>query len=159
MPATKLKQFLDEKRARYTSIRHSPAYTAQETAALAHIPGQELAKTVMVLIDGEMAMAVLTATRRLDLELLRGAAGAETVTLASEREFKGIFPDCEVGAMPPFGRLYGLKVYADRALAEDEQIAFSAGSHAELIQMSYRDFERLAEPMVANLAAQRKVNE
>ncbi len=156
MPAKKLKRFLDDHNVRYVSIQHSPAFTAQETAASAHIPGRELAKTVMIRIDSVMAMAVLTATKRLDLESLRQAAGAEAVALASEAEFKSIFPDCEVGAMPPFGNLYGGKVYADKALAEDEQIAFNAGSHAELIQMAYTDFERLAEPVVASLAAWRR---
>ena len=155
MPGTKLKQFLDENQVRYVSIRHSPAYTAQEIAASAHIPGRELAKTVMVKIDGTMAMAVLAAPARLDLALLRRAAGARSVTLADEKEFCGAFPDCEPGAMPPFGNLYGLKVYIDRALAEDRQIAFNAGSHAELIQMDYHQFERLVQPVVANLSAER----
>ena len=152
MPSTKLKRFLDENRVRYVSIRHSPAFTAQETAASAHIPGRELAKTVMVKIDGTMAMAVLAAPNRLDLELLRRAAGARSVALADEKEFSSAFPDCEPGAMPPFGNLYGLRVYVDQTLAEDRQIAFSAGSHAELIQMDYQQFEKLAEPVVANLS-------
>jgi Ala-tRNA(Pro) deacylase len=153
MPSTKLKRFLDENQVRYVSIRHSPAFTAQETAASAHIPGRELAKTVMVKIDGTMAMAVLAAPNRLDLELLRRAAGARSVKLADEKEFSSEFPDCEPGAMPPFGNLYGLKVYVDETLAEDRQIAFNAGSHAELIQMDYQQFEQLAEPVVANLSA------
>lgn len=153
MPSTKLKRFLDENQVRYVSIRHSPAFTAQETAASAHIPGRELAKTVMVKIDGTMAMAVLAAPNRLDLELLRRAAGARSVKLAGEKEFSSEFPDCEPGAMPPFGNLYGLRVYVDQALAEDRQIAFNAGSHAELIQMDYQQFEQLAEPVVANLSA------
>jgi Ala-tRNA(Pro) deacylase len=152
MPATKLKEFLDKQHVRYLSIRHSPAYTASEIAALAHIPGRELAKTVMVRIDGTMAMAVLPATKRLDLELLKQAAEAQTVALASEQEFASMFPDCEVGAMPPFGNLYGLKVHADEYLAQDEEIAFNAGTHYELIQMAYQDFARLVEPKVASLA-------
>ena len=152
MPSAKLKRFLDENQVRYVSIRHSPAFTAQETAASAHIPGRELAKTVMVKIDGTMAMAVLAASNRLDLELLRRAAGARSVKLASEKEFSSAFPDCEPGAMPPFGNLYGLRVYVDETLAEDRQIAFNAGSHAELIQMDYQRFEQLAEPVVANLS-------
>jgi Ala-tRNA(Pro) deacylase len=155
MPGTKLKQFLDENQVRYVSIRHSPAFTAQETAASAHIPGRELAKTVMVKIDGTMAMAVLAAPKRLDLELLRQAAGAEKVSLADEKEFSSEFPDCEPGAMPPLGNLYGLKVYVDEQLSEDQQIAFNAGSHAELIQMDYEQFERLVQPVVACLSAQK----
>jgi Ala-tRNA(Pro) deacylase len=159
MPAATLKRFLDENRVRYVSIRHSPTYTAQEIAASAHVPGRELAKTVMVTIDGVLAMAVLPATAMLDLDLLKQAAGAKQVTLANEREFQDRFPDCEVGAMPPFGNLYDLKVYSDASLAEDEKIAFNAGSHAELIQLAYQDFERLVEPVVANLAYGRQARE
>jgi len=155
MPAAKLKRFLDENHVRYVSIQHSPAYTAQETAASAHIPGRELAKTVIVQIDGTIAMAVLPSTTMLNLEQLRKFAGAQAVALASEEEFKSTFPDCEIGAMPPFGNLYGLRVYADKTLAEDEQIAFNAGGHAELIQLAYRDFERLVAPAVADLSARR----
>ncbi|MHC4179706.1 MAG: aminoacyl-tRNA deacylase [Planctomycetota bacterium] len=155
MPGTKLKQFLDENQVRYVSIRHSPAFTAQETAASAHIPGRELAKTVMVKIDGKMAMAVLAAPKRLDLELLRRAAGGKKVSLADEKEFSSVFPDCEPGAMPPLGNLYGLKVYVDESLTEDRQIAFNAGSHAELIQMDYQDFQRLVQPVAANFSARR----
>ena len=152
MPAAKLKQFLDTNNVRYLSIRHSPAYTAQEIAALAHIPGRELAKTVMVKIDGSMAMAVLPATKRLDLDALKQVAGAQTTSLASEQEFARMFPDCEPGAMPPFGNLYGMKVYADQTLTADEHIAFNAGTHAELVQMTYADFARLVQPAVATLS-------
>ena len=152
MPAAKLRKFLDENAVRYVSIQHSPAYTAQETAASAHVPGRELAKTVMVKIDGNMAMAVLPATKRLDLDRLRAAAGAESAALANEAEFRSTFPDCEVGAMPPFGNLYGLDVYVEESLAEDEQIAFNAGSHAELIQLAYEDFRRVVAPRVGKLA-------
>ncbi len=155
MPGPKLKQFLDENQVRYVSIRHSPAFTAQETAASAHIPGRELAKTVMVKIDGKMAMAVLAAPKRLDLESLRRAADANSVTLAGEKEFSSEFPDCEPGAMPPLGNLYGLKVYVDESLTEDRQIAFNAGSHAELIQMDYHQFERLVQPVVTNFSTQK----
>ncbi len=152
MPAKKLKRFLDENHVRYVSIRHSPAYTAQETAASAHIPGRELAKTVMLFVDGEMAMAVLPSTRMLDLELLRHQIDAESVTLATENQFKDRFPDCEAGAMPPFGNLYRVPVYVDRSLTLDDQIAFNAGSHAELIQLAYEDFDNLVHPIVAEFA-------
>ncbi len=152
MPATKLKRFLDENEVPYESIRHFVAYTAQETAASAHIRGRELAKTVMVKIDGRMAMAVLPATRRLDLDRLVHAAGAGQAALSTEREFSQMFSDCEPGAMPPFGNLYGMDVYVDTHLAQDEHIAFNAGTHEELIQISYCDFERLVGPTVADLA-------
>jgi Ala-tRNA(Pro) deacylase len=152
MPAKKLKQFLDANHVRYLSIQHSPAFTAQEIAASAHIPGREVAKTVMVKLDGTMAMAVLAATKKLDLELLERAAGVRAATLATEREFRDMFPDCEVGAMPPFGNLYGMRVFVDDLLTADETIAFNAGTHSELIQMSYADFARLVQPTVGRLA-------
>jgi Ala-tRNA(Pro) deacylase len=153
MPAQKLKEFLDSEKVKYVSIGHSVAYTAQEIAASAHIPGQELAKTVVVKLDGEMVLAVLPATARVDLELLRKASGAKSAELARENEFAGIFPGCELGAMPPFGNLYGLEVFVAQRLAEDDYIAFNAGTHTELIQMSYADFERLARPRVLKLSA------
>ena len=153
MPVHTLKKFLDEHHIKYVVISHSPAYTAQEIAASAHVRGKELAKTVMLKVDGHLAMAVLPASRHIDFELLREAVGARTVGLASEREFKGLFPECEVGAMPPFGNLYGLKTYVADALAEDDTIAFNAGTHTELIRMPYRDFARLVNPMVLEFAA------
>jgi Ala-tRNA(Pro) deacylase len=148
MPAQKLKKFLDDNKIRYVRIIHSPAYTAQEIAATAHIPGKELAKTVVVKLDGELAMAVLPAPAQVDTEALAKAAGAKQVGLATEEEFKDAFPECEIGGMPPFGNLYGMSVYADESLAEDEQIAFNAGSHAELIRMDYKDFASLVKPKV-----------
>jgi Ala-tRNA(Pro) deacylase len=157
MSAQKLKQFLDANGVRYQAIPHFTAYTAQETAASAHVHGRELAKTVMVRIDGRPAMAVLPATKRLDPERLREAAAARGVTLLSEREFKDLFPDCEVGAMPPFGNLYDLPVFVDASLSFDDHIAFNAGSHEELIQLDYQDFERLVRPRVAGLAYEARV--
>jgi Ala-tRNA(Pro) deacylase len=148
MPARKLKEFLDRYHTKYVSISHSPAYTAQEIAALAHIPGREMAKTVMVKLDGEMAMAVLPASSRLDLALLKEASGARQVELATESQFQNLFPDCEIGAMPPFGNLYGMPVYVAQKLADDQDIAFTAGTHSELIRMDYGDFERLVQPSV-----------
>lgn len=152
MPIDTLTRFLDENKVEYVTIRHSPAYTAQKIAAAAHIPGREVAKTVMVNMDGKMAMAVLRATDQVDLDLLRGAAKAKSVKLATEDDFKDAFKGVELGAMPPFGNLYGMDVYADEALTKDEQIAFNAGSHTELLQLDYADFERLAKPKVANFS-------
>lgn len=153
MPATKLKEFLDSHHVKYVSITHSPAFTAQEIAALAHVSGKELVKTVMVKIDGRMAMAVLPASRKVDFNLLKEAAGAASVELAGEADFKGMFPDCETGAMPPFGNLYGMTVFADQSLLKDEEIAFNAGSHSELIRLAYKDFEALARPTLAQFSA------
>src|SRR5579864_1917758 len=136
-----LREFLDRNRIQYVVISHSVAYTAQGIAALTHIPGKELAKTVIVKVDGTYAMAVVPASRQLDLALLRGAAHAKTVSVAYEAEFKGRFPDCETGAMPPFGNLYGMPVYARESLSHDPEIAFNAGSHRELYRLSWKDFD------------------
>ena len=152
MPVEKLKEFLDKNNIKYVSIKHSLAYTAQQIAASAHIHGKELAKTVIVKIDGKMAMAVLPANFRIDLDLLKKISGGKTVELASEEEFQENFPGCAPGAMPPFGNLYDMQVYADKSLSEDEEIAFNAGSHTELIRLSYKDYERLVKPKLVKIA-------
>ena len=154
MSSTKLKEYLDQENIKYTTINHSTAYTAQEVAQLAHIPGDEMAKTVIVKIDNKQAMVVLPATEHIDLELLGGALGAKNVSLATEAEFMPQFSDCEIGAMPPFGNLYHMDVYVEEALSQDEMIAFNACSHDELIEMSYVDFARLAKPEVFRISTQ-----
>ena len=148
MPATKLKEFLDSHNIKYVSITHSKAYTAQGIAAAAHISGKELAKTVMIAIDGEMAMAVLPASEQVNLDSLKTALKAKKVDLASERQFRDRFADCELGAMPPFGNLYNLKVIVDETLTHDKEIAFNAGTHLELIKLAYSDFQTLVQPTV-----------
>ena len=153
MPAKQLKELLDKLNVKYTAMTHTTAYTAQEVASLAHIKGSELAKTVIVRIDGELVMAVLPASYQVDLPLLKSAAKGKKIALASEAEFRDRFPECEVGAMPPFGQLYGMPVFVDEALAKDEEIAFSAGTHHELIRLSYADFDRVVHPKVANFAS------
>jgi Ala-tRNA(Pro) deacylase len=153
MPVTKLKEFLDSHNIKYVVMSHSPAYTAQAIAASAHVSGKELAKTVIVKVDGKMAMAVLPASYQVDLGLMQKAVGAKTVEIASEDEFEGMFPGCEVGAMPPFGNLYGMDVFAAQRLAEDEEIVFNAGTHIELIKLAYADFERLVKPTVVAFSA------
>lgn len=152
MPVTKLKQFLDSHQVRYESIPHSTAYTAQGIAALTHIPGKEFAKTVIVKLDDKLAMAVLPASRQVDLAQLRAAAGAGVAKVASEAEFRDAFPECELGAMPPFGNLYNIPVFVEEALTKDQEIAFNAGTHNELIRMAYADFERLVQPKAAVFA-------
>jgi len=139
MAITKLKAYLDDNNIKYVSIIHSQAYTAQETAESAHIPGKEMAKTVIVKIDNELVMVVLPASEKADLDLVKGAIHADSVQLASENEFKDLFPNCEIGAMPPFGNLYGIPVYVEETLTRDKNIAFNAGSHTELIKLSYND--------------------
>ena len=142
MPINRLKEFLNSQHIKYVAFNHSPAYTAQEIAALAHVRGKELAKTVMVKLDNKMAMAVLPASLKVSLDRLQEASGAGQADLASEKEFKDMFPDCEIGGMPPFGNLYDIDVYVSHRLKEDNEITFNAGSHTELIRMSYKDYER-----------------
>ncbi|MGC1648284.1 MAG: YbaK/EbsC family protein [Candidatus Sulfotelmatobacter sp.] len=148
MPAKKLREFLNSQNIPYMTISHAVAYAAKEIAALTHISNKELAKTVIVKIDSTLAMAVLPASYDVDLSSLRVATGARSVSLAKESEFKDRFPECEIGAMPPFGNLYGMAVYVDESLTKDKDIAFNAGSHNELLQVCYADFERLVKPTV-----------
>jgi Ala-tRNA(Pro) deacylase len=148
MIALRVRSFLDQHQVKYVTIQHSQAFTAQEVAASAHIPGKEIAKTVIVKVGNRMAMAVLPASRRLSVEAVKAAVGTEDVRVAKEHEFQALFPGCELGAMPPFGNLYGLDVYVHPELAEDEAIAFNAGSHTELIRMTYADFDKLVQPKV-----------
>jgi Ala-tRNA(Pro) deacylase len=152
MPAKKLREFLDSQNVAYMTISHRVAYTSREIAALTHISSKELAKTVIVKIDGTMAMAVLPASYDVNLPALRSGAGARRATLAKESEFQDQFPECDIGAMPPFGNLYGMNVYVDENLAKDKDIAFNAGTHDELLQVSYADFARLVKPTVLNFA-------
>lgn len=156
MPAKKLKDFLDSHNIRYITISHSRAFTAEETAVSAHIPRKELAKTVMVKIDRKMAMAILPASDKLDLDLLKKETGAKQVEISGEKEFKGLFPDCEVGAMPPFGNLYGMDVFVAKSLTEDREIAFNAGSRRELVRLAYKDFEQLVKPRVVKISVEIK---
>ena len=146
MSLTALRKLLEENDVEFITIPHSQAFTAQEIAASAHIPGKEMAKTVIVKLDGELAMVVLPATDQLSTSRLAQATDAQNVEVASEDAFADRFPDCEVGAMPPLGTLWGLTVFVYERLREDEQIAFNAGTHTELVKLSYADYERLGEP-------------
>jgi Ala-tRNA(Pro) deacylase len=148
MACGKLKKYLDENNVPYVTITHSQAFTAQQVAASAHIKGKEMAKTVIIKINDKLAMAVLPATYHVDFHLLKEVTGNEDVVLAHESEFKEIFEDCELGAMPPFGNLYNMEVYVAQSLTEDVEIAFNAGTHSELIRMKYSDFERLVQPKI-----------
>jgi Ala-tRNA(Pro) deacylase len=148
MAATKIREFLDNHGVRYVTIRHSPAYTAAEVAASAHVAGRDFAKTIVVRLDDTFALVVLPASRRLALADLRDLLQNQMARLASEAEFRGLFPDCEAGAMPPFGNLYGLPVYVAESLARETEIAFNAGTHTEVIKMDYVDFADLVRPTV-----------
>jgi len=151
MPVQKLKAFLDENGVNYAVIQHSRAFTAQEIAELTHTPGKELAKTVMAVIAGKVAMIVIPASHRVDFKCLSEVAGT-SVELADEGDFVELFPNCDMGAMPPFGNLYDMPVYVSETLAEDESIAFSAGTHSEVIRLEYADFERLVNPIVGRFS-------
>lgn len=146
MLAPRFKDFLDSNGVKYTSIPHRPAYTAMEIAESAHVSGKDMAKTVIVDLDGRLAMAVLPATKHVSVERLGRSVGVRHVGIAKEGEFRFDFPDCEVGAMPPFGNLFDMEVFVDPRLAEDEEIAFNAGNHAEVVRMAYKDFERIVHP-------------
>ncbi len=148
MPTTKLMQYLDKNHIPYQIIHHSKAYTAQQIASSAHIPGRELAKTVIVKTDNKLLMIVLPASYKIDFDLLAESLGVKRVSLATEREFKDIFDGCETGAMPPFGNLYGMDVYFAESLIDDEEIVFNSGNHTELIRIGIDDFDRLVHPKV-----------
>ena len=150
--SARLKSYLDDNKVHYTMMSHSPAYTAQAAAATLHVPGKELVKSVVVAAGGQPALAVLPASFHVNLKKLSELAGS-SVRLASEQEFISLFPDCELGAMPPFGQLYKLPVFADRSLEADEEIVFNAGTHRDAIRMKYADFKKLATPKVADFAA------
>lgn len=157
MPVTLLKEFLDKNQIKYAVIKHSIAFTAQEIAASAHIKGDELAKTVIVKIDGKLAMCVLPASFKINFEQFKELTGAENIRLANEIEFKDKFTDCEVGAMPPFGNLYGTDVYSAESLAKRKMITFNACNHSELIQMSYADYEKLVKPKILSFSFHSKL--
>jgi len=148
MPAKIIKEFLDQNNCKYVSIKHSRAFTAQEIAASAHIHGKQIAKTVVLKVDGKLIFAVLPATYKVDFNLLKEELKAENVRLANEPEFKDKCPGCEVGAMPPMGNLFNLETYVAASLVEDEEIAFNAGNHTELIRMLYTDFEKIVKPKI-----------
>lgn len=152
MPAETLTQYLEENEVNFQIVRHERAFTAQEAAAAAHIPGDAVAKAVMVIVDGEMGMAVLPASYRVNLDLLKDQLDADQVRMATEKEFKDRFPDCDVGALPPFGNLYGIPIYAEERLSKQIDLAFCGGTHTELIRMPFEDFKRLAEPTILEFA-------
>ena len=151
MPTKQLKEFLDNHHVKYLCIDHSPSYTAQEIAAVAHISGKVLAKTVIVKAGSQFYMVVIPATDHINFSELRQWTGSKEVDLAKESEFKSKFPECEIGAMPPFGNLYGIPVLVSSSLLSQDDIAFNAGSHSELVKMSSEDFARLVKPQVITM--------
>lgn len=154
MVPVSITEYLDRNQARYSVMSHPVAYTAQEEAAATHVPGGEWAKAVVCFADERPVLAVLPAPRAVDLGRLQRALNAHVVRLAREAEFAKMYTDCEVGAMPPLGPLYGQPVFVDASLTADEEIAFSAGSHRDAIRMPYREFERIVHPTVAEFATE-----
>jgi Ala-tRNA(Pro) deacylase len=148
----KLREFLDSKQVAYEVLSHRQAFTAQEIAEAQHVSGRELAKVVMLRAGADLMMLVLPAAYRVDLELARQAVGHADAALATEEQFKDLFPQCEPGAMPPFGNLYGLRVYVDQTLTRDTEIVFNAGSHTQTVRMKYADFAKLVQPKIASFA-------
>lgn len=151
-PSTLIHEFLHEARVPYSVVPHPPAYSAQQEAAAVHVPGRDWAKVVVCFIDGRPVQAVLPATLTVDLERLALLARGEIIRLAREDELVDLFPDCEEGAMPPFGPLYGQEVYVDVSLAAEPEIVFSAGSHSEAIRMTWPDFASSVRPIVGFFA-------
>jgi Ala-tRNA(Pro) deacylase len=148
----KIAEYLKEKGVPFSQHEHTPAYTAQEVAAQEHVSGDLLAKAVIVRADDKYAMCVLPASYKLDMQKVGKALRAKSVRLADETEMAKLFPDVEVGSEPPFGNIYQLKTLVDKHLAEDEEIVFQAGSHRQVIRMSYADYAAIAEPALADLA-------
>lgn len=159
MPLTRLKTFLDENGIEYEIIPHPTVYTSAGLGAVTHIPGKEIAKTVLVNVDGLLAMVVLPGSKHVNLRALKSQLGASKLGIAAEEEFAHVFPDCEVGAMPPFGNLYGLPVYVDHVLTHDSEIAFNAGTHRELLRLRYKDFEQVTNPVVVKVSMPAEVDE
>ena len=151
MPDT-IHEFLREAHVPYAVVPHRPAYTAQDEAAVTHVPGRDWAKVVVCFIDGVPVEAVVPATSFVNLERLLELAGGSRIRVADEEELDGLFPECELGAMPPFGPLYGQTVYVDAALALERDIVFNAGTHREAIMMRWHDFVKMVNPVVGGFA-------
>lgn len=151
MPSKNLTNYLDEHKVKYTTIAHTPAYTAQEIAASVHMPGMKIAKSVMVKIDGKLCILVEPANYKVNFKALQTELGAHSVELAHEYEFEDNFPGCETGAIPPIGELFDVDVYVDDVIKYQDEIAFSAGNHRELVKMRYSDFEKLVKPKHVHL--------
>lgn len=149
---TKLREFLEANKVPYSAHSHPEAFTAQEIAALQHVKGRALAKVVIVKAGADFLMLVLPADHRVDFARLKAAVGLKEARLAQEAEFRDLFPGSEVGAMPPFGNLFGLPVYVDRALEKSEDIVFNAGTHTLTVRMAFRDFVALVKPVLAEFA-------
>jgi Ala-tRNA(Pro) deacylase len=148
----KLRVFLDENHAEYTHTVHAIAYTAREVALAEHLPAREVAKTVVVHGDDGYHMLVLPSSKLVDFQEVRIALGLSHARMVPETELNRLFPDCELGAMPPVGNLYGMPVYLDGALAGEDVITFNAGTHRDVVHMRTSEFRRLVRPTIVSLA-------
>ena len=157
MSTRRVREFLDGSHLKYAMISHSAAYTAQEIAESTHIPGRELAKAVVVDLDGKLALAVVPASSHVDLFKLASCAGASFARVADENDFIDRFEGCQIGAAPPIGLIFGMDTYVDHALAREEWIAFNAGTHTDLIAMKFADYRRAARPKVVSIATEHLV--
>jgi Ala-tRNA(Pro) deacylase len=152
----KLRELFDEAKVSYEVYNHPLAYTAQEVAEKQHFSGDQMAKVVMLEVDDKLVMGVITGSQKVNLNTVKDSLGAHEARLAREDEFISKFPDCEIGAMPPFGNLFGVPVYVDPAVAKDESIYFNAGNHVQTVRLCYKDFEKLAKPRVVRLVEEKK---
>ena len=150
----RMEKYLRENGVGFEVKTHDQAFTMQEVAAALHVPGNQVAKVVIVCADKEKVMLVLPAPYRMNVDLVRDLVGAKTIRLAKEEEFADLFPDCATGAMPPFGNLYGVPVYVDRSMAEEPDMVFRIGTHRETMKIPYADFVRLAQPVVGDFSWQ-----
>lgn len=151
----KLKELLDKGKVKYEHVTHPEVFTMPEVAAVEHEKGQHVIKTVVLKADGQLVLAAVPAALKVDEEALAKLAKAKEVVVAEEHEFASAFPDCEVGAMPPFGSLYGIPLYLDKRLRECDEVVFNAGTHTDTVKMFFADFERLANPEIGNFAVMR----
>jgi len=147
----KLKTFLDKEKVGFQILEHSPAYTAMEIAGSQHVPGRQMVKSVIVKADDKFVMCVLPAIHYIDLDKLKKTLNAKKIELAAEDEIAKLFPDFEVGAEPPFGQLYGIKVLVDKVLDEDNEIVFNAGTHTDMVKMKFADFKRIVNPVLVEI--------
>ena len=147
-----LLRYLDSNKVEYQVVEHDPAFSAHEVAVTTHIPDSEIAKAVLLHIGDHFWMAVLRADQRINQQLIKRTFGAKHVCLAHEEDLAVRFPDCQLGAMPPFGNLYGIPVLVEESLAEDEEILFNACTHTKAVRMKFRDFRRLVKPAIAGFA-------
>lgn len=148
--STRIKKMLENENISYQVLEHELAFTALEVAQAQHVPGRRMVKSVIVIADGKPVMCVLPATHRVDFDKFKGVLGAKDVHLADEAKVAALFPGYEVGAMPPFGQVAGMRVYVDKMLEENDAIVFNAGTHTDVIRIKFKDFVRFVQPEFAD---------